>query len=125
MEKENSTSNDKIQKDDPSKWTDSSDDYDFHEDHPETVDLFTCELPFEEYLACFSGDMVQKQVIAGQPIRNGGSKCTFDCDIENYHIHNYCKACKTNLPYGVILHDCVIGFGNGKIQPDMNPAFLV
>ena len=96
------------------------------EDHPETIDLFTYELPFEEYLACMIGHMTTKQVIAGQPITRGGSKCTWECDTKNHHVHTYCKACKRNLPYGTTLHDCIIGFGGrGKIQPDMNPAYLV
>jgi len=113
----------------PSEYSDDSDEDDIniitHEDHPKIVDLFTCELPFEEYLACFSGNIVQKQVIAGQPIQREGSRCTFSCDIENHHIHNYCKACKTNLPYGTILYDCIIKFGNSKIQLNINLTFLV
>jgi hypothetical protein len=66
-----------------------------------------------------------KQVIAGQPITKGGSQCTYSCDTENHHIHTYCKACKKNLLYGTITHDCIIGFGLGKIQPDMKPEYLV
>ena len=65
-----------------------------------------------------------KQVIAGQPITKGGSQCTFYCDTENYHTHTYCKACKKNLSYGTIIHNCIIGFGPEKIQPDMNPTYL-
>jgi hypothetical protein len=65
-----------------------------------------------------------KQVIAGQPITRGGLQCTFSCDTENYHMHTYCKACKKNLLYETIIHDCVIGYGLGKIQPDMKPEYL-
>jgi hypothetical protein len=39
-------------------------------------------------------------------------------------VHTYCKACKKNLLYGTIIHDCVIGYGLGKIQPDMKPEYL-
>ena len=55
-----------------------------------------------------------KQVIASQPIERGGSKCTWDCDTENHHIHTYCKACQRNLPYGTINHHCTIGFEQGQ-----------
>ena len=70
-------------------------------------------------------NVIEKQVIAGQPITRGGSRCTWDCDTENHHVHTYCKACKRNLPYGTTLHDCVIGFTLGKIRPEMNPQYLV
>ena len=66
-----------------------------------------------------------KQVIANQPITKGGSQCTFNCDTENHHLHTYCKACKKNLSYGIIEHDCIIGFGPGKIQPDMDTNYLI
>ena len=66
-----------------------------------------------------------KQVIANQPITKGGSQCTFACDTENHHLHTYCKLCKKNLHYGTIVHDCTIGYGLGKIQPDMDPSFLI
>jgi hypothetical protein len=66
-----------------------------------------------------------KQVIANQPITKGGSQCTFACDTENHHLHTYCKLCKKNLHYGTIIHDCTIGYGLGKIQPDMDPSFLI
>ena len=72
----------------------------------------------------FMANIKIKQVIAGQPITKGGSRCTFNCDIENHHVHTYCKACKQNLPYGRIVHDCVIGFSPGKIRPVMNPVYL-
>jgi hypothetical protein len=52
-----------------------------------------------------------KQVIANQPITKGGSQYTFACDTENHHLHTYCKACKRNLPYRIVEHDCIIGFG--------------
>jgi hypothetical protein len=65
-----------------------------------------------------------KQVIAEQSITRGGSQCTFSCDTENHHVHTYCKACKKNLLYGTIIHDCVIGYGLGKIQSDMRPEYL-
>ena len=66
-----------------------------------------------------------KPVIAGQPINRGGSRCTKACDIENHHTHTYCKACKRNLPYETLVHDCVMGFELGKIRPGMDPRFLI
>jgi len=73
----------------------------------------------------FLENLKEKQVIAGQPITTGGSKCTFYCDTENHHIHNYCKACKQNLAYGAIAHNCVVGFTQGKRRPEMNPRYLI
>ncbi|CAB5190519.1 unnamed protein product [Rhizophagus irregularis] len=66
-----------------------------------------------------------KQVIAGQPINHGRSRCTMECDTENHHMHTYCTMCKKNLFYGTTIHDCIIGFTLGKIRPDMNPKFLI
>jgi hypothetical protein len=66
-----------------------------------------------------------KQVIAGQPINHGGSRCTMECDTENHHVHTYCTMCKKNLFYGTTIHDCIIGFTLGKIRPDMNPEYLI
>ena len=66
-----------------------------------------------------------KQVIANQPITKGGSQCTYACDIGNHHIHTYCKSCKRNLYYGTTIHDCIIGYEHGKVQPDMDPTFLI
>lgn len=66
-----------------------------------------------------------RQVIAGQPITRGGSKCDDYCDIENHHVHTYCKACQRNLPYGTVVHNCKIGLEPGKIHPDMDPNYLV
>ena len=80
----------------------------------------------QEELALLHGSyMREKQVIANQPINSGGSRCDFSCDIENHHIHNYCKACKRNLPFGVKIHNCTVGIGIGKFHFDMNPDFLV
>ena len=79
----------------------------------------------EEIHNIFLANLKEKQVIAGQPIRNGGSRCTFECDTDNHHIHNYCTACKRNLPYGTIVHDCVIGFTLRKIRPGMDPHYLI
>jgi hypothetical protein len=66
-----------------------------------------------------------KNVVANQPIKTGGSKCTDACDTENHHIHTYCTVCKRNLFYGTKEHDCKFGFEDGKIHPEMNPKFLV
>ena len=79
----------------------------------------------EELHDIFLANLKEKQVIARQPIMTEGSRCTFAYDTENHHIHNYCKACKRNLPYGTVIHDCVIGFTYGKIRPGMNPRYLI
>jgi len=73
----------------------------------------------------YLANLKEKQVIAGQPITTGGSKCTFACDTENHHIHNYCKKCKRNLPYGTVVHDCTVGFTFGKVRPGMDPRYLI
>ena len=79
----------------------------------------------QEVRDIFAANIKIKQVIAGQPITRGGSQCTLDCDIENHHVHCYCKACKRNLPYGTTCHNCVVGFTPGKIYPEMNPLYLI
>ena len=80
----------------------------------------------EEVEDLFKQNIKIKQVIAGQPILRGGSRCDdFMCDIENHHIHTYCKVCKRNLPYGTTIHRCLFGFDLGQIHPDMDPKFLV
>src|SRR5688572_5634589 len=66
-----------------------------------------------------------KQVIANQPIKRGGSKCTDSCDTENHHIHTYCTMCKRNLFYGTVVHDCAIGFGIGQKHFEMDPNYLI
>src|SRR3954454_18919398 len=66
-----------------------------------------------------------KQVIAGQPIQRGGSKCSETCDMENHHTHTYCKTCKRNLLTGTIKHECKWGFKEGEIHPEMNPEYLI
>lgn len=66
-----------------------------------------------------------RQVIAGQPITRGGFKCDDFCDIDNHHVHTYCKACQRNLPYGTVVHNCKIGLEPGKIHPDMDPNYLI
>ena len=67
----------------------------------------------------------EKQVIANQPITRGGSRCDFSCDIENHHVHTYCKGCQRNLPYGTTIHNCKCGTGIGKIHFNINPDFLI
>jgi hypothetical protein len=79
----------------------------------------------KEFAELYLENLKTKNVVAGQPITKGGSRCTDACDIENHHSHLYCKACKKNLPYGTIVHDCTIGFEVGKIRPGMDPAYLV
>jgi hypothetical protein len=83
------------------------------------------QCPKNELEDIFKENIKIKQVIANQPITKGGSQCNYSCDIENHHIHTYCKACKRNLPYRTIEHHCIIRFGPGQIQPDMNPNYLI
>ena len=79
----------------------------------------------EEFLNIYRPYIQVKQVIAGQPITRGGSKCDASCDIYNHHLHTYCKMCQKNLPYGTIVHDCKVGLEPGKIHPGMDPKALV
>jgi hypothetical protein len=78
-----------------------------------------------EFAQMYMENLMLKNVVAGQPINRGGSRCTGACDIENHHTHTYCKACKRNFPYGTIVHDCIIGFETGKIRPGMDPKYLI
>ena len=78
----------------------------------------------EEMQNIYKTNIKIKQVIAGQPINSEGSRCNYSCDIENHHLHTYCKACKTNLPYNTVEHECIIGYKLGQIQPDMDPRYL-
>ena len=89
------------------------------------ITIIDYESPKSEMEEIYRTNIKIKQVIANQPITKGGSQCTFACDTENHHIHTYCKMCKKNLHYGLVIHDCTIGFGRGKIQPDMDPGFLI
>ena len=66
-----------------------------------------------------------KNVVANQPIRRGGSRCTEHCDTENHHVHMYCTLCKRNLHYGTVAHDCVFGMEKGQLHPDMKPEYLI
>ena len=79
----------------------------------------------EELEELYRQNIVEKNVVANQPIRTGGSRCTFACDTENHHTHFYCKICKTNLAYGVIFHPCKMGYEYGQIHPVMDPKFLI
>ena len=79
----------------------------------------------QEVLDLYRDNIRVKQVIAGQPITKGGSRCDINCDTDNHHLHTYCKVCKRNLMYGTIIHDCTVGIGIGKIHPVMDPAYLV
>src|SRR5688572_8656289 len=51
----------------------------------------------DEMTEIYKKNIKVKQVITNQLITKGGSKCTDFCDIENHHIHMYCKVCKRNL----------------------------
>ena len=80
---------------------------------------------FQELNEIYAENISIKQVIANQPIERKGSKCTFECDIENHHIHTYCKNCKRNLQYELNIHNYEIGIEFGKIHPDMRYNFLI
>jgi len=87
----------------------------FEESHPETVDIGTYMMTWEEYEQIFRANIIIRQVIANQPRRRGTSRCTDLCDIEKHHMHTYCRICKKNLYYGTTIHDCDIGFGPGQL----------
>jgi hypothetical protein len=101
------------------------------EENANYVDYPGLKLTKVQANALFEEGIVEKHVVANQPLRKGGSKCTEDCDTEQHHTHNYCRTCKRNLPYWdcynieEYLHDCVVGFGPGKIHFDMNPDYLI
>src|SRR5579859_5313834 len=89
------------------------------------MDFFAFTCSKSQYEGYFNENIKVKNVVANQPLKTGGSKCDDHCDIENHHIHFYCKACKRNLSYGKPIHDCIIGFELGKIYPDMDPRDLI
>jgi hypothetical protein len=94
----------------------------FQEEH---IAWTLCGMSRQDLENMYAQNIQIKQVIANQPITRGGSRCDFSCDIENHHVHTYCKMCKKNLFYGITIHDCIIGFSRGKIRPDMNPEYLI
>jgi hypothetical protein len=79
----------------------------------------------KEFYDMYANNLRIKNVIANQPIRKGGSKCTEACDVENHHQHTYCMQCQRNLPYDTLVHDCKIGYEVGKVRPGMDPAYIV
>jgi hypothetical protein len=96
-----------------------------YSDYSERINLIAYAPTMEEYQSIFQENINIRHVVANQPIKKGGSKCTDSCDIENHHRHTYCRLCKRNLPYHTIVHDCIIGFGPGQIRPEMNPQYLI
>ena len=81
--------------------------------------------PIPELIEIYEENIHIKSVVAYQPIQRGGSKCTFECDVENHHIHTYCSSCKKNLPYRTVIHECEIGINEEQIHPDMQNYFLI
>ena len=79
----------------------------------------------EELEVLYLSAMKIKQVIAGQPITRGGSRCDYTCDTENHHVHTYCTICKRNFLYGTTIHSCTMEFELGQIHPVMNSKYLV
>ena len=88
------------------------------------ITIVEYQSPLEEMQDIYRANIKIKQVITGQPINSRGSKCNYSCDIENHHLHIYCKACKMNLPYNTVEHECIIGYKLDQIQPDMDPKYL-
>ena len=108
--------------------SEKSDDEDenYEEWHPLHIPAYIRFKPTTKELRSFyKSNIVIKSVIAGCPIKRGGSKCDEFCDIWNHHTHTYCRLCKQNLFYGTIEHACIMGYNRGQIHPVMNPAFLV
>ena len=82
----------------------------------------------QELFRIYLSNIVVKQVIAGQPIKKGGSKCTDACyygETVDHHTHTYCKCCKRNLFTDEVVHNCTWGIGPGELHPEMNPEYLV
>jgi hypothetical protein len=77
-----------------------------------------------EIVRIYKESLKEKHVVAGQPLTKGGSRCTFECDTENHHTHNYCTCCKRNLQYKEVLHSCEWGLGLGQRHPEMIPTRL-
>ena len=68
----------------------------------------------QELYRLYLSNIVVKQVIAGQPIKRGESKCTdayYYGKTVDHHIHTYCKCCKQNLFTKEIVHDCIWEIG--------------
>ena len=79
----------------------------------------------QELLDLFESNIVEKHVVANQPILRGGFKCDDHCDTENHHTHQYCTFCKQNLLNGTIVHTCKWGYTPGMEHPGMNPDYLI
>ena len=82
----------------------------------------------QELFRIYLSNIVVKQVIASQPIKKGGSKCTDACyfgSTVDHHTHTYCKCCKCNLFTDEVVHNCTWEIGLGELHPEMNPEYLV
>jgi hypothetical protein len=82
----------------------------------------------QELFDLYLSNVVVKQVIAGQPITRGGSRCTDVCYYGmsvDHHTHTYCKLCKRNLFTDEIEHECIWGTMPGETHPEMDPRYLV
>ena len=98
----------------------------YEEGHPLHIPAYIHFRPtVRELISFYEANIVIKNVVAGQPIKKGGSKCDNFCDTWNYHTHTYCRLCKRNLLYGTSAHECIMGYNPGQIHPEMNPAFLI
>jgi hypothetical protein len=94
-------------------------------ENEEQIAWTMCGMTLQDLEDMYAENIQVKQVIANQPINRGGSRCTENCDIENHHVHTYCRLCRKNLFYGTTIHDCIIGFSLGKTRPPMNPKYLI
>ena len=82
----------------------------------------------QELHRLYLSNIVVKQVIAGQPIKKGGSKCTNACyygKTMDYYIHTYCKCCKRNLFTNEIVHDCIWRIGQSELHLEMDSEYLI
>ena len=82
----------------------------------------------QELYRLYLSNIVVKQVIAGQPIKRGGSKCTnayYYEETVDHHIHTYCKCCKRNLFTNEIVYDCIWEIGQNELHPEMDPEYLI
>lgn len=63
--------------------------------------------------------------IANQPTKKGKWQCDDFCDVENHHVHVWCKICQRRIDHEERTnHNCRFGLGIGQVHPEMNPEHL-
>jgi hypothetical protein len=91
-----------------------------------TVHTTACDYTQQEITQMQNELIMEKWVIANQPITRGKMSCYDSCDIENHHLHKWCQACQRRIDWEDNNdHQCKFGIGLGQIKPDMNPNYLI